>query len=66
MNRKLLPLLGAGLWVLGLILFILGLNLSAPAGSWLTVLGNILFFLGLALEGILWFRRRKEGKEPES
>ena len=66
MNSKLLPLLGAGLWVLGLFLFILGLNLSAPASSWLTVLGNILFFLGLALEGILWFRRRKERKDPES
>ncbi len=62
MNGKLLPALGAGFWILGLTLSILGLNISAPTGSWLSVIGNILFLAGLCLEGIWWFRRRREKK----
>lgn len=66
MNQRLLSALGAVLWLLGLALFILGLNLPAPAGSWLAVTGNLLFFPGLALEGVVWFRRRREQEKQEN
>lgn len=57
-NRK-LAALGASLWILGLILFILGLNLPNTAGRWMTVLGSVSFLLGLGLEGVWWLRSRK-------
>ena len=69
MNRKnLIPLLGAAGWILGLILFIFGLNIKGNIGSWLNVIGSILFLIGLGLEGIVWARRKKEeiGADPGS
>ena len=65
MKGKLLPALGAGCWILGLILFLVGLNLHTDTGSWLTVLGSIAFLLGLGLEGVIWFsRRRNKDRTP--
>ena len=66
MRGKLLPLFGAGLWILGLILFLLGLNLSAPAGQWMTVIGQICFLLGLGLEAVYYLRRRKTRQQEEA
>ena len=40
MNEKLLPVLGAGLWILGLILSIVGLNIHSATGTWISVIGN--------------------------
>ena len=60
MKNKTVPILGASLWILGLILFVVGLNIRSSAGSWMTVVGNILFLAGLGLEGVVWFRKRKE------
>ncbi len=60
MKGKMLPALGAGFWILGLILFLVGLNIHTDAGSWLTVIGSIAFLLGLGLEGVIWFRRRRD------
>ncbi len=65
MQNRTLALVGAILWVLGLGMAIVGMNLGAPAGTWLNVIGNILFFLGLLLEGILWVKRKKEEPSEE-
>ena len=61
MKSKTLPVLGASLWILGLILFLIGLNIHTPTGQWMAIIGNIAFFVGLGLEGIVWFKKRKEG-----
>ena len=53
-------LIGAGCWILGLMLAIVGLNIRTDAGSWMTVTGQILFLVGLMIEGVIWFRRKKE------
>lgn len=53
-------LFGAACWLLGLAAFIVGLNVPGNAGRWLTVVGQILFLLGLLLEGVLWFRKKRE------
>ena len=53
-------LFGAACWLLGLAAFIVGLNVSGNAGRWLTVVGQILFLLGLLLEGVFWFRKKRE------
>ncbi len=59
-SGKLIPLLGALCWIVGLVLFITGLNLSGDAASWLNVSGSVLFLIGLGLEGIVWVRRKKQ------
>ena len=63
MKEKLLPALGAGLWIAGLILAITGLNIRSDAGQWMSVTGNIAFLAGLGLEGVWWLRRRKDRQE---
>lgn len=63
MSGKLLPALGASLWILGLVMSIVGLNIHTPTGSWISVVGNIAFLVGLGLEGVWWVRRRKDAKE---
>ena len=66
MKNRLLPLLGASAWILGLLLFIVGLNVHTSAGAWLTAVGSIVFLIGLGLEGIVWLRRGKDsGDSPE-
>lgn len=62
MSEKLLPVLGASLWILGLVLSIVGLNIHSATGTWISVIGNIAFLVGLGLEGIHWVRRRKDKK----
>ena len=66
MKGRTIPVLGASFWILGLILFVVGLNVSAPAGSWLTVSGSILFLAGLALEGVHWLKRDRNGKDGKA
>ena len=63
LTSKPLPELGAGLWILGLILFLIGLNIHTPTGQWMAIIGNIAFLAGLGLEGVVWFRKRKEKEE---
>lgn len=58
-NSKLLSVFGAGLWILGLVLTIIGLNLHSSAGTWLTVIGSASFLAGLLAEGVIWFRKRR-------
>ncbi|MBR2822318.1 MAG: hypothetical protein IKE24_01315 [Clostridia bacterium] len=59
MKEKKLPLTGAVLWILGLALFLIGLNIHSDVGSWLSVIGNICFFVGLGIEGVVWMRNRR-------
>ncbi|MCR4875561.1 MAG: hypothetical protein K5922_00145 [Clostridiales bacterium] len=65
MKEKLLPALGAGLWILGLVLSIVGLNIHTPTGSWISVVGNVTFLVGLGLEGIWYYQRWKNKKEEK-
>lgn len=65
MKGNKLPLIGASLWILGLALFLIGLNIRSDAGSWMSVIGNICFFLGLGMEGAVWMKRRKDSPSKE-
>ena len=62
---RIIVLIGASLWIAGLALSIVGLNVQPPAGRWMAVIGNILFLIGLLLEGVIWFRRRRRDNEEE-
>ena len=65
MNQRLLPALGASLWILGLVMSIVGLNIHTPTGTWISVVGNIVFLTGLGLEGVWWMKRRKSGEKED-
>lgn len=59
MNRKLV-LPGGILWILGLVLSLVGMNIHNQTGSLISVIGNILFLVGLGIIGAAWLIARKE------
>jgi len=64
MERK-LTVIGCVLWIIGLIVAIVGLNLAGDAKTWVSVIGNIVFLVGLGITGAVWFRKKKTEKETE-
>ena len=63
-KRLLLP--GGILWVIGLVMSIVGLNIQTDTGSLIAVIGNILFHVGLGIVGAAWLiARKKEDRKPE-
>ena len=51
---------GCALWIIGLVLFITGLNFSGSAREWMTVAGSIVFLAGLGITGAVWMNRKKD------
>jgi len=64
MERK-LTVIGCALWIVGLIVGIVGLNLAGDAKTWVSVIGNIVFLVGLGITGAVWLRKKKTEKETE-
>lgn len=62
--RKIM-LAGCVLWIIGLALTLIGLNVPGSSGSWMSVIGNILFFSGLFLVGLSWLLRRKQAEQEK-
>ena len=56
---------GCILWITGITVFIIGLNLTGDVKEWMTVAGSILFLAGLGITGAEWMRTRKEPQETE-
>ena len=54
---------GCCAWIIGLVLFITGLNLDGNTKGWLTVIGSILFLIGLGITGAIWMMKKKETDE---
>ena len=65
MKKKLLPIIGASLWIIGLILFITGLNREGNTGRWLETAGSVAFLAGLMAEGIIWMKAKKTEEKAE-
>ena len=57
---------GCGLWIIGLAVFIIGLNLTGNAKEWLTVLGSIAFLAGLGITGAIWMKKNKAPQGAEN
>ena len=64
MERK-LTVIGCVLWIVGLIVAIVGMNLAGDAKTWVSVIGNIAFLVGLGITGAVWLKRKKTEKETE-
>ncbi len=58
MNRRLV-LPGGILWIAGLVMSIVGMNIHTDTGRLTAVIGNILFLIGLGIVGAAWLIRRK-------
>jgi len=58
--------IGAVLWIVGIVLFIVGLNVQGNAGKWMEIIGSILFFVGLGIIGALKMMERREDRPEES
>ncbi|MCQ2457640.1 MAG: hypothetical protein MJ142_02785 [Clostridia bacterium] len=58
---KKLTVTGCAAWILGLLTFLVGLNLPAgTARGWLITAGSIVFLIGLFFMGIVWFRKKRD------
>ena len=64
MNKRLV-LPGGILWIAGLVLSIVGMNLHTRTGDLLAVIGNIVLFIGLGIVGAAWLIRRKKDDEKK-
>lgn len=64
--KKTMMIAGCVLWIAGLILSIVGMNLTGTAGRWTAVIGNILFLVGLGIVGALWLRNRMTREDGDS
>ena len=66
MNKRLI-LPGGILWIAGLVMSIVGMNIRTDTGSVIAVIGNILFLIGLGIVGAAWFiaRNKEEEKREE-
>ena len=51
---------GCALWIIGLAVFITGLNLTGSTKDWMTVAGSIVFLAGLGITGAVWMKTKKE------
>ena len=64
MNKRLV-LPGGILWIAGLVMSIVGMNILTDTGSLVAVIGNILFLVGLGIVGAAWLMERKKGEKEE-
>ena len=51
---------GCILWIIGLAVFIIGLNLEGNTREWMTIAGSIAFLAGLGISGAVWMKNKKE------
>ena len=59
MNKRLV-LPGGILWIIGLVMSIVGMNIHTDTGKLVAVIGNILFLVGLSIVGAAWLAARRE------
>ena len=59
MNKQ-LALPGGILWMIGLVMSIVGMNISTDTGKLIAVIGNILSLIGLGIVGAAWLAARGE------
>lgn len=64
-RQKEWTLTGCSLWIIGLILFIVGLNLEGDVKAWMNVAGSIVFLIGLGIIGAIWVIRKKTEDESK-
>ena len=49
---------GCLLWIVGLIIFLVGFNLTGSTKEWMTIAGSIMFLIGLGINGYIWMKKK--------
>lgn len=56
---------GCLLWIVGLTVFIVGLNLTGNVREWMSIIGSIVFLAGLGITGAVWMKTKYGAREKE-
>ena len=64
--QKIWTATGCGLWIIGIAVFIIGLNMSGNTGSWMTLSGSIAFLIGMGITGAVRMKRKRDDKSAAS
>ncbi len=59
-NMKKLTVAGCIFWIVGLIVFIVGMNINSSIRETMMTLGSIVFLMGLAINGVVWAKRKND------
>ena len=57
---KKMTITGCSLWIIGLIVFIVGINLTGNTRETMMTLGSIIFLMGLGLSAIVWMKKKSD------
>ena len=57
---KKMTITGCSLWIIGLIVFIVGINLTGNTRETMMTLGSIIFLMGLVLSAIVWMKKKSD------
>ncbi len=57
---KKLTVAGCIFWIVGLIVFIVGMNINSSIRETMMTLGSIVFLMGLAINGVVWAKRKND------
>ena len=59
-RMKKMTITGCSLWIIGLIVFIAGINLTGNTRETMMTLGSIIFLMGLVLSAIVWMKKKSD------
>ena len=60
---KKLTMAGCILWIVGLIVFIVGINLTDNTRETMMTLGSIVFMMGLGISVFVWMKKKNDEKK---
>ena len=60
---KKLTVAGCIFWIVGLIVFIVGMNINSNVRESMMTLGSIVFLVGLAINGVVWVKKKSESDQ---
>ena len=60
---KKLTVAGCIFWIVGLIVFIVGMNINSNVREPMMTLGSIVFLVGLAINGVVWAKKKSESDQ---
>lgn len=60
---KKLTVAGCIFWIVGLIVFIVGMNINSSIRETMMTLGSIVFLMGLAINGVVWAKKKSESDQ---
>ena len=60
---KKLTMAGCILWIVGLIVFIVGINLTGNTRETMMTLGSIVFMMGLGISVFVWMKKKNDEKK---